>query len=100
VAGPTLVRGFEGRYLFMRGRLWINASGLVVRSEVIIDDPRDTRVQARVTTLYQEDAVFDVAVPVEMREDYTLADGSPVTGVATYGDFRRFEARVEEQVAP
>ena len=40
-----------------------------------------------------------VAVPVEMREGYTLADSSRVTGVATCGDFRRFEVRVEEQVA-
>lgn len=100
VTGPTLVRGFEGQELFTRGRLWIHASGLVVRSEVILDDPRDIRVQARVTTLYQEDAAFGVAVPVEMREEYTLTDGSRVTGVATYGDFRRFEVRVEEQVAP
>jgi len=34
-----------------------------------------------------------------MREGYTLVDSSRVTGVATYGDFRRFEVRVEEQVA-
>lgn len=101
VAGPTLVRGFEGEELFVRGRLWIDATGLVVKREVIIDDPRgDTRVQARVTTLYQDDPAFGVAVPVEMREDYTLRDGSRVTGVATYGEFRRFEVHVHEQVAP
>jgi len=100
VTGPTLVRGFEGQELFTRGRLWIHASGLVVKSEVILDDPRVMRAQALVTTLYEEDAAFGVAVPVEMREEYTLTDGSRVTGVATYGDFRRFEVRVAEEVAP
>jgi hypothetical protein len=111
---PTLVQGLDGRELFARGRLWIEArSGRVLRSEIVIEHPfvvaRQTTagvsgvhapVVATVTTVFRDHPEFTVAVPTEMREKYRLPDwaGLQVTGVATYTQFRRFGVQVDEQV--
>ena len=112
--GPTLVQGLDGRDLFARGRLWIEArSGRVLRSEIVVEHPlvvaRQTtagvsgvhaHVVATVTTVFRDHAEFAVAVPTEMREEYRLPDwaGLQVTGVATDTQFRRFGVQVDEQV--
>jgi len=38
------------------------------------------------------------AVPREMREKYTLSDGSTIDGKATYARFRRYQVTVAETV--
>jgi len=96
VGGPTMVRGLAGVELFIHGRLWIEArTGRVVKTEFIVDEPS---VRATVTTSYRSDPVFAVDVPVEMREEYVLPNGSRVRGVATYERFRRFEVQVDENI--
>ena len=113
-AGPTLVQGLDGLDLFARGRLWIDErSGRVLRSEIIVEHPLvvsrqvtvgpsgvHAPVVATLTTLFRDHPEFTVAVPVEMREEYSLPDwaGLRVTGVATYTQFRRFGVQVDEQV--
>jgi hypothetical protein len=111
--GPTLVQGLDGLDLFARGRLWIDGSGRVLRSEIVVEHPLVVSRQATVgpsgvhapvvatlTTLFRDHPEFPVAVPVEMREEYRLPDwaGLRVTGVATYTQFRRFGVQVDEQV--
>lgn len=94
---PSLIRGEFGRDLFSHGRFWIDApTGRVLKSELIIDD---ARVRAMLTTRYQVDQVYDLAVPVDMKEEYRLSGGARITGSATYGHFRSFEVRVADDVA-
>ena len=94
--GPTIVQGPSGRDLYSHGRFWIEApTGRVVKSEMVT---QDASVKATVTTRYQLDAGFTVAVPVEMREEYSLPNGTRITGHATYGHFRRFGVQVDENI--
>ena len=44
------------------------------------------------------DERFGIAVPLEMREHYTLSNGNRVNNVATYGRFRRFAVSAEEEI--
>ena len=41
---------------------------------------------------------FTIAVPSEMREIYQFNSGSKITTVATYGRFRRFDVRADENI--
>jgi hypothetical protein len=83
--------------LSARGRVWIEAgTGRVVKAEV------STAPSKSVVTTFRFDDALQLAVPVEMHEEYPYgADptlfGNPVgfsgawfTGTATYGRFRRF----------
>jgi hypothetical protein len=54
--------------------------------------------RASVTTRYQIDQAYGLAVPVEMKEDYNLPNGARVTGLATYGNFRRFDVEVADDI--
>ena len=94
---PTLIHGVFGKDLFSHGRFWIEATtGRVLKSELLVDD---ITVHASVTARYQVDQEHDLAVPVDMKEDYKLPNGYRVTGVATYRRFRRFEVRVADEIA-
>jgi hypothetical protein len=96
-SSPTLIHGVFGKDLFSHGRFWIEATtGRVLKSELLVDD---MTVHASITARYQVDQEHDLAVPVDMKEDYKLPNGYRVTGVATYGRFRRFEVRVADEIA-
>jgi hypothetical protein len=96
-ASPALIRGPRGREMFCHGRFWIEApTGRVMKSELIVDDPA---VRASVTTRYKVDQAYDLAVPVDMKEEYGLPNGARVTGLATYGNFRRFDVHVTNDIA-
>jgi hypothetical protein len=95
-ASPSLIQGPRGREMFCHGRFWIEAAtGRVLKSELIVDDPA---VRASVTTRYKIDQAYGVAVPIDMKEEYGLPNGARVTGVATYGNFRRFDVRVSDDI--
>ena len=58
-------------------------------------------MSATITTTYRFDPSFNLDVPVEMHEEYLLTSmGSPtpVTGTATYSNFRRFRVEVNERI--
>jgi len=94
---PALIHGPRGREMFSHGRFWIDApTGRVMKSELVVDDPA---VRASVTTRYRVDQAYGLAVPVDMKEDYGLPNGARVTGVATYGNFRRFDVEVKDDIA-
>jgi hypothetical protein len=94
-ARPTLVRGPQDRDMPMHGRFWIEAaSGRVVKSEFVIQDPA---VTARITTSFRTDDRFKVDVPQEMLEDYAFAT-THITGQATYARFRQFGVNTDEQL--
>jgi sulfatase modifying factor 1 len=95
-APPAMIRGEAGGDLFSHGRLWIEfATGRVLKTELQVEQPS---VRAVVTTTFRFDERFGIAVPMEMRERYTIATGNRVTTVATYGRFRRFDVSAEEDV--
>jgi formylglycine-generating enzyme required for sulfatase activity len=93
---PAMIRGEAARDLFAHGRIWVEAvSGRVLKTELLVEQPA---VRARVTTIFRMDERFGIAVPSEMREQYTLGTGNHVTTVASYGRFRRFDVRSDEVV--
>ena len=95
-SGPTIVRGLQNMNLFSHGRLWIEATtGRILKTEVLIEQPA---VRAQITTSFGLNDQFGIAVPVEMNEVYTLANGSRVLGIATYGRFRRFDVTADEKI--
>ena len=72
-------------------------TGRVLKTELHVEQPS---VRAIVTTTFRYDDRFGIAVPMEMRERYTIGTGNRVTTVATYGRFRRFDvtAALAEQL--
>src|SRR5579864_1541309 len=93
---PAIVHGEAGRDLFAHGRLWIDApTGRVLKTELHVEQPT---VRATVTTTFRMDQRFDIAVPSEMREVYTLANGNSIKTIASYGRFRRFDVTAEEDL--
>ncbi|MBI3401143.1 MAG: formylglycine-generating enzyme family protein [Acidobacteria bacterium] len=96
VESPAMVQGEAGRDLFAHGRLWIDAlTGTVLKTEFAVEQPS---VRAVVTTTFRVDDKSAIAVPIEMRELYTLANGYKVTTVARYGRFRRFAVSAGEDI--
>ncbi|MCC7009709.1 MAG: hypothetical protein IT184_12940 [Acidobacteria bacterium] len=87
-AHPTIITGPGGRDMPMSGQVWLQADGVVMRTELWIDDPASIR--AVMTTRYRHDSEFGVAIPVEMREEYLERGGRKTSGLATYGRFRQF----------
>jgi len=95
-APPAMVRGEAGGDLFSHGRLWVElATGRDLKTELQVEQPS---VRAIVTTTFRYDERFGIAVPMEMRERYTIGTGNRVNTVATYGRFRRFNVSAEEDV--
>jgi len=93
---PTLIKGAGDKDMPAHGRFWIDVeNGVVVKSELLIDDPS---VTAEIVTSFTVDDRFQVAVPVEMKERYRLINGNLVTGTATYGRFRRFDVTTEQDI--
>src|SRR6185503_18191559 len=87
VASPAMIRGEGGLDLPAFGRLWIETvTGRVLKTQLQV---QQAAVSAIVTTTFESDARTGIAVPHEMREQYTLANGNRVHMVATYGHFRR-----------
>ncbi len=96
VSSPAMVRGEAGRDLFAHGRLWIDGtSGRVLKTELQVEQPS---VRAKVTTSFRIDDRFDIGVPHEMREVYTLASGNSIKTIASYGRFRRFDVTADEDI--
>ena len=98
-ARPTIVRGTSNRDLPAKGRFWIDAqTGRVAKTEIQLEDNLQS---AQLTTTFAADDRFQIDVPREMREQYAVkGNGGRVTGVATYGRFRRFEITTTEETTP
>jgi formylglycine-generating enzyme required for sulfatase activity len=95
---PTFIRNpVAGRDLIATGRYWIEAAtGSVLKTELVI---HDDSVRALLATSFRPDDRFQLNVPFEMVEEYTLQDRSRVSGRATYGRFRTFDATATETIA-
>lgn len=95
-ASPAMIRGEANRDLFAHGRLWIDSTnGSVMKTELQVEQPA---VRAHIVTTFRNDDRFGIAVPSEMREQYSFNSGSKITTVASYGRFRRFDVTADENV--
>ena len=95
---PTLIRAFGGRDLPTHGRVWIDQeTGRVFKTELQITD---VTISATVTTTFRPDPLVPILVPVEMVEEYRPAQGRPIKGKATYGRFRQFMVKTDEDMTP
>jgi hypothetical protein len=95
-ARPTLIRGYGDSNLPTSGHAWIDAdTGHVLKTEFLIDD---VLITARVTTTFKLDERLQIHVPAEMTEEYKPTGGGRVTGRATYGRFRQFAVRTDEEI--
>ena len=97
VGSPAMIRGEAGRDLPSHGRLWIDtATGRVLKTELQVEQPA---VRAVITTTFQAEEKSGIAVPLEMREQYTFPNGNRVNTVANYGRFRRFDVNANEDIS-
>ncbi len=95
-ASPAMIRGEANRDLFAHGRVWIDSiNGSVLKTEILVEQPT---VRAQIVTTFRIDERFTIAVPSEMREQYSFNSGSKITTVASYGRFRRFDVTADESV--
>jgi hypothetical protein len=102
VEGPTLIYTTGGGNIFSRGRFWIERdTGRVLMSEMITED---SRVRGELVVSYQSEPLLGLLVPIELRERYTEkvlpSRLPPITGQATYSNFRRFEVSVDQKIGP
>jgi hypothetical protein len=86
---PTIIRTRNNKDLPAHGRFWIDPdNGHVLMSEL---SAGNRAVRGTIDVSYQSEPLVGMLVPIEMREDYQDKAGSHITGVATYGRFRRVE---------
>jgi len=95
----TMIRTSGGQDLPIRGRFWIEpGTGRVLGSTIVAEDHA---LGATIEVTYQPEPALHLLVPRDMRESYTQrADGASVTGLATYANFRQFQVKVDEKIAP
>jgi hypothetical protein len=99
VSAGTLIRTNNDRDLPIHGRLWIEpSSGRVFATEL---SANDTSLKGTIDVTYRIEPTLNLLVPSEMHERYELRkDGSRVEGTATYTQFRQFQVKVDEKLAP
>jgi len=94
----TLISTTNGRDLPSHGRFWIDpATGRVLMSELVAADPI---IAGTIVVRYRPDAATGLLLPETMRERYELRGRSRIDGRATYGRFRQFQVKVDENIAP
>jgi hypothetical protein len=88
---PTLIRERSNSDVVAKGRIWIeSASGRVVKTELAVNELDS------IVTVFRFDERFQIAVPVEMREEF-WTDTESIVGVASYSRFRRFGVTTDEE---
>jgi hypothetical protein len=93
---PSLIKGNSNADILSRGLVWIEEdTGRVVKTELQLG--ARTASMIRVTTLYKFDEELGINVPIEMRDWYPDGTGE-IRGVATYGRFRRFQVKTDEEL--
>ena len=94
--GGTLIRTNGDESMPVRGHFSVEAAtGRVLSSELLAENAALT---ARIDVTYAMEPSLGMLVPREMREKYSLKDGSTIAGKATYAKFRRYQVTVDEKV--
>ena len=96
--GGTLIRTNGDESMPVRGHFSVEAAtGRVLSSELLAEN---VELKAQIDVTYAMEPSLAMLVPREMREKYSLKDGSTIEGKATYAKFRRYQVKVDERVAP
>jgi len=94
--GGTLIRTAGDQSMPSHGRFTIDpATGRVLSSELVAESGS---LRARIEVTYALEPAMEMFVPREMREKYSLSDGSTIEGKAAYARFRRYQVTVAESV--
>jgi hypothetical protein len=94
--GGTLIRTAGDQSMPSHGRFTVDpVNGRVLSSELIAESGS---LRARIEVTYALEPTMELFVPREMREKYSLSDGSTIEGKATYARFRRYQVTVTESV--
>jgi hypothetical protein len=92
---PTILKGNSNVDILARGLVWVEEdTGRVRKTELRIGG-RSAPIS--IITLYKFDEELGINVPVEMRDWYPDGTGE-IRGVASYGRFRRFQVKTEEEL--
>ena len=95
----TMIKTNNKEDLPIEGRLWLEPTtgrvmGTILRAQSKL-------IRASIQVDYEFEPSLDLLVPRRMVEEYRqYTDGSGISGVATYSNFRRFQVKVDEQIAP
>jgi hypothetical protein len=95
----TMITTPQGKNLRAHGRFWFAMPDAeVLMTELGVED---YTLSATVHVAYDRRPGLTVPVPVEMHELYVnRLNSSKVEGTATYSNFRQFNVKVDEQIAP
>ena len=94
--GRTLVHGSDDRPMPVHGRFTIETlTGRVLASTLAADSDG---LRAQIDVTYGPEPSIDMLVPREMREAYTVSDGTVTEGKATYAKIRRYQVTVDEKI--
>jgi hypothetical protein len=94
--GRTMIHGNDEQPMPAHGRFSIEIdTGRVLASMLAADTPT---LRAQIDVVYGPEPSIDMLVPREMRETYTLKDGSVTEGRATYAKIRRYQVKVDEKI--
>jgi hypothetical protein len=92
---PSLIKGNSNQDILTRGLVWVDEdTGRVVKTELKVGG-RTSPIS--IITLYKLDESLGINVPIEMQDWYPDGSGE-IRGVATYGRFRRFQVKTDEEV--
>jgi len=96
--GRTMIHTNDNQPMRAHGRFTFEAAtGRVLASTLATET---TTLKAQIDVTYGLEPAVDMLVPREMRERYSLKDGSTIDGRATYAKFRRYQVKVEEKLTP
>jgi hypothetical protein len=96
----TMITTPQGKNLRSHGRFWFSMPDAeVLMTELAVDD---YTLSATIHVAYENKPGLAVPVPVEMHELYLnrLNNSTKVEGTATYSNYRQFDVKVDEQIAP
>lgn len=93
-SGPTIITSPEGREVPAQGRVWTDAGGAILRTELTVNTRSSTAV---CVVDFRHEERIGARVPAKMTERYT-ARGQYMTATATYGNFRQFKVSTAEKV--
>lgn len=92
---PSILKTGANQDLLTRGLIWLDEqSGRVVKTRVQIGP---SRIPPEIVTTFRHDDGLGIDVPGEMKDWYPDRQGD-ISGVATYGRFRRFQVKTDESL--
>lgn len=94
--GRTMIQGTDNQPMPAHGRFTVVPdTGRVLASMLAVET---SSLHAEIDVAYAYDSAVAMLVPHEMRERYSLKDGTVIEGRATYAKMRRYQVKVDEKL--